>query len=398
VRLLIVAGDMHPSAGGPPRVIVGHALELARRGVEVEIVASCSPDQRTEVLDSWPQLVEAGVPVHLFSKSGPRGLGYSMGFCSYIHEHLASFSIVQIHGLWRLDMLFTALKARNLSIPFILTAHGMLDGWSLERSHLKKLVARKLIGVDIMLRSAAGIQFGTEEEAREAAALMLPGKSYVIPNGIDVADFTRNTKESTEELFQVFPDLLSRQPVLLFYSRIHPKKGLDILLKAFARVSTEFPDAGLLIAGIRQDIGYENQIRKACESSKLSKKAFVTTEFIGDRGKVPINAADIFVLTAHEEGFSMAILEAMAYGMPLVISDRCHMGVVEQVGAGLVVSLEQAQIEKGLREILSRSSSDLSAMGAQGRLWVKENCSWERIGEQLCQMYQEVIAAKEIRE
>jgi glycosyltransferase involved in cell wall biosynthesis len=318
-------------------------------------------------------------------------MAYSPGLVSFVRAHIAEVDIVHLHGTWAHCLAATARIARRAGVPYVVAPHGMLDRWSRRRSQLKKAIWSWLVGTRRMLRHAAGLQFGTREEADEAADLRLRCPVFLIPNGIDPGRFLRNPGEGVEQLHEEFPGLRGRSPVVLFFSRLHPKKGVDLLMEAFARVATEFPNAGLLVAAIPEDPECKRRAIQRSQQSDLAGRAFVTTEYVGERGRIAINAADVFALPSHQEGFSVALLEALAYGLPALITDRCHMPEVGRVGAGLVVPATVDGLTEGLRDLLSRGPGELARMGQQGRRWVRTDYSWPGLVERLVDVYGQLV-------
>lgn len=394
MRIAILTNDLHPSRGGPPRVVLGHALELSRRGLSPEVFATFGPGEEDATRSGWPELTQAEIPLHLFPRTGYGPLGRSPALSAHFAKHIADFDVLHLHGTWEQCVASAASHAHRASVPYAVSPHGMLDRYSRSQSRLKKWVAWNLFGTGRMLKQANGAMFGTQEEQDEASDLGLHYQPFIIPNGIHLDEFSRTVGEGIEELHVSFPTLRGKHPLLLFYSRMHPKKGIDLLLEGFARVRSEFPDAGLLIAALAQDPDYEVRMRARANESDLKEQVVITTEYTGARGFIPINAADAFVLTSHQEGFSMAILEAMAYELPVLITHPCHMDEVGDAGAGEVVEASIPGVEEGLRRLLRRSPEERSNMGEKGRHWVEDHCTWERIAEQLESMYEALIRGR----
>ncbi len=391
MRIAVVTKDMHPSGGGPPRVVLGHALQLKARGLEPHVLATHLPGKADEVKECWPELVQAGIPFSLFERTGPDAIGRSPAFAAFLRDRIGEFDVMHIHGVWERCLAQAGLTAHRAGVPYVLAPHGMLDRWSRARSTLKKAIASRVLGSRAMMRHASAAQFGTEEERDEAGDLGMPWRPVIIPNGIFLERFDRDPSAELGPMFEEFPQLRGRSPLMLFYSRMHPKKGVDLLLEAMAGLAKDFPEAGLLVAALAQDAPYESQVRERALREDLADRVAITTEYTGEKGMMAINASDIFVLPSHQEGFSMAIVEAMAYRMPVAITEPCHMGVVAQHDAGSVVPV--AEIERGLRDVVGAGPDGWSRMGANGREWVERHCTWEAIGEKLETTYRELIAA-----
>ncbi len=385
---------MHPSGGGPPRVVVGHALQLRRQGHEPEVLATLQTGDEQEVRGAWRNLAEAGVELRLFQRSRPNMVGLSSTLNSFIDQSIDSFDILHIHGIWEHCLAYAGTSAHNAGVPFVLAPHGMLDRWSRRRSAFRKAVGSRLLGTRRMMQLADAAQFGSNEERDEASDLKIDWRSFVVPNGLFIDQYVRTPGLGVDQLATEFPQLAGRSPLLLFYSRMHPKKGVHLLLDAVAQLAKIHPRIGLLVAAIAQDREYEAQIRARAISDDLKNCSAVTTKYTGDRGKLLFNAADVFVLPSHQEGFSIAIVEAMAYGLPIVITEPCHMSFVRDIRGGEVVPVTLEGIMNGLLHVIEAGSQGRAEMGMNGRKWVENNCSWENVGKQLEFMYKEVVRSK----
>ena len=243
-------------------MVLGHALELQRRGHEPEIICTEPAGRARTNPTVWPELDEAGIRMHLFPRHGYGPMGRSRE----LTRHLAGlprdhFQVMHVHGMWELCLASAAQFAGRWDIPCVISPHGMLDRYSLGRSRTKKWVAMNLLGIGRMMRSADAMQFGTPDERDEAADLRLGYRPYIIPNGLHLDRFHRNPGAGLSAVTAEFPQLSGRSPLLLFYSRMHPKKGIDILLNGFASIASDFPEAGLLVAALEQDPEYERAMR-----------------------------------------------------------------------------------------------------------------------------------------
>ena len=365
MRVLLVTKDMHPREGGPPRIVEGHALGLKQRGHEPEVLAVMLPGDEEAVRREWRELEAAGIPLHLFPAISPVVIGRSPKFNAFIDKHVAEFDVVHIQCVWEHCLAYAGKAAYRAGVPFVLTPHGMLDRWCRARSSWKKAAASRVFGTRTMMRYADGAQFGTPGERDEAADIGIPWRPFIVPNGIVAGRFERAPGVGVEPLYEEFPHLRGRSPLMLFYSRMHPKKGIDLLLEAMARLAPNHPDAGLLVQVIEQDKAYESRMRERAARADLRDRVAISTLFTGERGIIPFNAADLFVLPSHQEGFSMAIIEAMAYGLPVVITDKCHMGVVSEIDAGEVIPATVDGVAGGLDRMIRAGSARRAQQGAK---------------------------------
>lgn len=387
MRILQVVRDMHPREGGPPRVVAGSAEALAQAGHRVTIAARVQPGEAAVVEAAWPQLAAAGVELRLFLASGPEALGGSKALASGLARDMLGFDVTHVHGVWDQVLVSAAKAARRVGRPYLVSPHGMLDQWSMARSRAKKLAALQLLGVRAMLDGADSIVFGTTDEAGEAEPLALRSKVAVIPNGVAPALLAPRDPAARARLHGELPQSREWKRIVLFYARLHPKKGLDLLIDAFAAVAAEFPGVALLAAGIPQDADYEQAVRRQAAATGLGERICVSTQFAGPDSRYLLDATDLFVLPSHQEGFSIAIVEALARALPALITDRCHLPEVEAVGAGRVVAAEAPALAAGLRAMLRLDDAALSAAGEAGRNMVAAHYTWPMVAERLLASY-----------
>src|ERR1700736_3062512 len=146
MRVLEVVVEMHPRVGGPPRVVVGHALQLKTRGIDVEITCLARRGEEHEVRDAWPELKSAGVPLHVFDYSAPEAIGRSAELEVFVGRRLADFDVMHAHGVWEHSLAAAAHPFFAAGKPYVISPHGMLDRWSRQRSAWKKWLVRQFLG------------------------------------------------------------------------------------------------------------------------------------------------------------------------------------------------------------------------------------------------------------
>jgi glycosyltransferase involved in cell wall biosynthesis len=388
LRILLLCPSMHPREGGPPRVVYGSALALARAGVAVEIATIGSPEDDAETRGRWPKLVQSNIPLHIYKRDFPWVIGRSRALNRFLREEGDRFDLVHIHCVWETCLADGAAIFRRRGKPSLISAHGMLDRWQLQQSGLKKALAQCFLGTGSLLRKASALIYGTQDEASEASALALPGRAVIIPNGVDPADATNAIGDARERFLARVPEIREWQRTVLFFSRLHPKKGLDLLVEAFGRVHNDFPGTGLLAAVIPQDEEYGAAVHKRIAELQPAKIVLASEPSGFDPNEVFANA-EIFCLPSHQEGFSMAIIQAAVAGLPQLITDKCHLPEIEIAGAGLVVPDTVDGIERGLRELLAEDNASLVDMGRRARQFVVDNYTWDRIAERLIAAYEQ---------
>jgi glycosyltransferase involved in cell wall biosynthesis len=183
-----------------------------------------------------------------------------------------------------------------------------------------------------------------------------------------------------------FPGIKGRRCVL-FLSRLHPKKGLANLLQAWGRLTHDFKDWCLLIAGSGQ-ITYEQELKKTVIDNKLEHSVLFLGPLYGESKRQALGVANVFALPSFSEGFSMAILEAAAAGVPVLLTPECNFPELAGAGAAVEVAPEVATVEKGLRQLMVLDESERRKMGRLGLVLVRRSYTWPIITRQMCEVYE----------
>jgi len=396
MRVLIVLSGMHFWRGGPPRVVSGSAVALAHAGCEVEVatmeeLATNGDVREIDVIrGAWPEMAEQQIPLHIFPRGFPRQIGRSRELSEFVESNLDRFDLLHVHGVWETGLADAATIFRKAGKPVLVSPHGMLVRWELRQSRVKKRIARMFFGTGAMLKHADTLLYGTQEEADEAATLRLVGRVALVPNGATPLHID-NPSAARQALLEKFPALRDWKRTILYFSRLHHKKGLDLLVEAFGRVHREFPGVGLFAAAIEQDLEFEARVR-AQIAALGDAPIFLTTEMAGPSARIVFTVADIFSLPSHQEGFSIALLEAASAGIALLITDTCHMQEVADEGAGVVVPVTVDGLEEGLRRLLSLDDAALAEMGRRAADVIAARYTWESVAVCLIAVYDAAVA------
>lgn len=366
-----------PELGGTSKAVVEIAGRLSKRGVRTVLLARCGNDRLRADRETWSMLTAAGVFI------GPNQDEVSMS--QSLRRHITAGDIVHIHGVWEPCLWRAASLSRRRGVPYIVCPHGMLDRWSLKRSRFKKRLAM-LAGARTMLARASAIQCLTDKDLADTASLNLPAKLIRISNGVEVPE----RFASREDVFTLFPGVLQGKRIVLFLARIHPKKGLDLLIEAMRLMGKSHPDCVLVVAGAVEDRAYEARCRALAKP--LLNRVFWTGHVSGDRKRALLSAAALFVLPSFQEGFSLSILEALSMGTPVVISHQCSFPEVSQVGAGVIVGTVPADIAEAMSQMLFKGPEALQAAGLRGKQLVERDFTWDRVIDRLLLTYRQLGA------
>jgi len=390
MRILHVITTLDPRDGGPPVVAERLAAAQASLGHRVGILsyADPAPDAVERVRKST-----ANVPgfdrVEQFGihpDAGMLGGFRAPNLRAWLAVNLHDYDYLHLHGVWNPILPHVASAARYLNTPYAVVPHGMLDPWCLTGQGFakatKKRVALSLI-YKRMLNGASFIHVLNADEGRLMSPLALSPPTVTLPNGVFESEVSPLPPQGS---FRATHPELGLDPYILFLSRLHFKKGLDYLADAFATVLRTHPTARLVIAG--PDDG---MIAPLTEQLKSLGNAFSRTHFVGSLyGQDKLAAfvdCSVFTLPSRQEGFSMAITEALSCRRPVVISDQCHFPEVAEARAGYVVPVGAAPTAEALAAALSLSASDAAAMGERGRELIMSRFTWPRIAERTLDAY-----------
>ena len=238
-----------------------------------------------------------------------------------------------------------------------------------------------------ILKKSAALHAITQAESNRIRQLEIETPVAMIPNGIHTEEFENLPDRS--QFVSRYPELENRM-IVLFLGRIQQKKGLDILAQAFGNLARTRDDVRLVVAGPDED-NTLTEVKTILKSHGALEKAEFPGMLTGEQKLEALSAADIFALTSHSEGFSVALLEALSAGLPLVITDECNFPEVGDSSAGFVVRPNDSETASALMSLLD--SADLRReMGGNARRLVRSNYTWERIAEKMFTLYENVIA------
>lgn len=353
--------------GGVTRAVEGMARALVRRGHTVTVLTTDALTP-TERCAEPPDALRDGARVlrarNLF-KRGTLNLSTPLAMRRLMRD--LSPDVIHCHELRTVENLVLPPVA-----PMALSPHGTLT-YETGRGGFKQ-AWDMLFGRWLARRFSTVIGL-TDQEAAEARQFwdkfgINEGKFPVIPNGIDLIDFEHLIgREAFRSRWQ-----LGAAPVLLFMGRLHPRKGVDVLIKAFKAANV--PGARLVIAG-----GDEGMLGAL---QPLLDERIVITGYLGGADRLAAYAAaDAFALPATGEGLSLAALEAMGAGLPVILSPGCNLPEAAAAGAGVIVAPEVEPLADALRRVLT----DPGDMGANGRRLVAERFTWDAVAAQLDMVY-----------
>lgn len=346
MRILQCVNDLDPALGGSVEAARQLGIALMQQGHVVEVVtlAEAAGDWRTKIHSLAPSAT-----YYFFNRR----------LAPWMRAHAAEYDAVIVHGVWRYASVGAWLGLRGLNVPYYVFPHGMLDPWYRDAfpvKHIKKTLCWKAAEWRV-LRDARAVLFTCEQERLAARATFRPWRCNERVVGLGVAPPPGDASAQIRDFFSRFPELEGKRFILLL-GRIHPQKGCDLLIRAFARVAGEEPNLRLVIAGPDQ-IGW----RAALEH--IHERVTWTGPLFGAAKWGALRAADALAAPSRFENFGLSIVEALSCGLPVLISDR--VGIwreIEADAAGLVASGDDAGAESLLRRWIGMSGHERRAMRA----------------------------------
>ncbi len=384
LKVLHVIPSVAARYGGPSEVAVRMIAELRRAGVEVSLATTDADGTGRLAVRNGALQDFGGVPAIFFPRQFSEAFKYSRPLSRWLSEHAGDFDCVHVHGVFSHSSFAAARACRRRGIPYVVRPLGALEAWSLRQKPVRKRVTLAL-GGRRMLREAAAIHYTTGRERIESERMLGLSNGVVIPLGVDMPASPNRAIEQSRN--RAMP------PTILFLSRLHPKKGLEILLDAFDNVANDsrFRECELVIAG-DGDGAYAASLRERA-SRKASRERIRFVGWLdGDRKAAALAAAELFVLPSAQENFGLAALEAMAVGVPVAVSRAVDLSdEIEAADAGWVFERTVSGLSAALMAALA-DRVELRRRGENGRQIVRRKFLWPVIAEDLKELYRAILA------
>lgn len=387
MRILQIVPSISLIYGGPSQMVLGLAPALASEGVEVTIITTDSNGDNGQKPLDVPlnqSIKKDGYEIIYFRCSPFRRYKFSLDLLQWLKCHAHEFDLAHIHALFSPVSSTAATVCRQQKLPYILRPLGTLDP-----ADLKKKKQFKQIYAAILERSnlagAGMIHFTSEQEAKVSERFGVTTKDLVLPLGVIPL---RNGEKDVRQKFGILEDI----PLVLFMSRIDPKKGLDLLIPALEILLDKGLKFHFVLAGTNpQDPSYEQQIQVQIKNSTLQKYTTITGFVTGELKSALLDAADLFVLPSYYENFGIAVAEAMVAGTPVIISDQVHIcQEVRDSESGWVSPIEVPALVELLRDAL-QNPEECQRRGLNAKQYALQNYSWNAIARQIIQAYKEVL-------
>ncbi|GAB4198827.1 MAG: glycosyltransferase [Sandaracinaceae bacterium] len=358
MRVVHVVASAHDPAAGTTVAVTRLCEELAARGLDVELHTLAPP----------PVGMGSNVRVVSYARwPVPARLGISPPMRACLEDAARRADLVHGHGLWTMPNLYAGAAARAAGRPHVCSVHGMLMPWASSRSRWKKRLVG-LAGQWATLRTAACLHATAEAERARLRGIGLRQPISVVPHGVDVP--------------ATFAPPRGVRRTLLFLGRLHPSKGVDVLLRAWREVERELPSWDLVICG--PDDGLGAALRRGGTSAR---RVTVLGPRYGADKEALLEACELLVLPTHGENFGFVVAEALAHARPAIVTRAAPWEGLERHRCGFWIECGKDALVRCLRDVLGRPRATLAEMGLRGRSWVAEAFRWEDAGARMAETY-----------
>ncbi|OLP18911.1 glycosyl transferase family 1 [Leptolyngbya sp. 'hensonii'] len=392
MKILHVIPSVAPVRGGPSQAVLQMVRELRSQGVEAEIATTNDAGDglldvplHQRILYTEPGSSGAAVPVRFFPRYSPpiapvREFAFSASLTRWLGHHLAAYDLVHVHAIFSYPSTAAMAIARGQGVPYIVRPLGQLCQWSLDQGRRKKQLY-----LDLMerqnLQGSRAMHFTSEQELGEARSLNLTSPGFVVPHGLTLPTPIPEARQQLRQSLQLPTD----EPVLLFMSRLHPKKGLEYLIPALGELKAQ--RFTFVIAGTGA-ADYEAEIDRLLAAHGLADRTRRIGFASGDLKQLLLQGADLFALPSHSENFGIAVLEALAAGLPALVTPGVALAdLIQRHSLGLVVQQDRQEIAAALQQGLQYPRK-MRRMGDRARQVVRQEFTWERIASRLIQQYE----------
>jgi glycosyltransferase involved in cell wall biosynthesis len=389
VKVLHVIPSIALVRGGPSLAVIEMVKALCLEGVDTEI---------TTTNDSGPDLLDVplgvlqdykGVRVRFFSRFSPpipaiREFGFAAGLTLWLWKHLRDYDIVHIHAIFSYPSTIAMVIARIQKIPYIVSPHGLLCHWSLQQGKLKKDIYLNLIE-KANLHGAKYLHLTAVQEKKELDILGWNLSSFILPLGLDLPVKIANARKKLHQTLNIPLEV----PIILFLSRLHPKKGLDYLIPALSKLHNQ--NFAFVLAG-SGDSEYEGELEKILQENNLSDRTHKLGFVAGEKKDICLQGADLYALTSYSENFGIAVLEALASGTPALVTTGVALSdLVKEQNLGWVVDLKIEAIVSSIQEFLD--NPDMAKQkGERAAEYIAKHYAWEKIALNLKAIYAKILA------
>ncbi len=376
MKVLHVIPSVAERSGGPATAIVPMCRALRQQGVEVLLITTTAGmDEATKASDY------KGVPARFFSSQLGESFKYSRPLASWLSSNIQDFGVVHIHAVFNHSSVAAARVCRRAGIPYVVRPLGTLDPWSMGQKSFRKRVFWELSGKR-MMQAAAAVHYTTEAEKLATEGLLGLNHGRVITLGIE-------TGSGRSGNFAHHLPVPAGARYVLVLSRLHPKKGLDVLIDAFLSLTMreEFADWRLVVAGD----GPNEHVRQLKSKAAAGGERIVFTGWVdGEKKAALLDGASLLALPSHQENFGLCVMEALSHSVPVLVSPHVNLASeITSANAGWIADVDKNALAATLAEALT-DEKELANRGRAGKK-LSLKYTWESTAKNLANLYREMI-------
>ncbi|HYP41820.1 MAG TPA: glycosyltransferase [Chloroflexia bacterium] len=388
LRILHVTPIYEPAYvyGGPARSLPMLCRSLVRAGAQVTVLTTNANGAADLDVPLGQSVDLGGVETLYYPRRSPRGVCYSPELAKACEARTAQFDLVHTTGMWTYPAVRAAAISRRRGKPYVVSPRGMLMKWEMSHKAWKKRLYFYAVEYG-RLKKSAGIHCTTQAEKDGLSRFGLEGRGFVVANGLDTAEFEQLPARGRlrERL-----GISQNAQVLLFMGRLHPKKGIEDTLAAFKRLASQYPKLHLVLSGPDEG-GYVAMVGQWVAQANLAGRVHLTGKLQDTERLAAFRDADAFVLLSHSENFGMGVAEAMACGLPVVVSEEVGISPwVARWNAGLTTRRDTEAAAQVLANLLDHPE-EAHAMGERGKRLVASEFSADAVGRQMLAKYYELV-------
>lgn len=387
MKILHVIAGLAPQGGGPHKAAPELCRALACKGHKVTIFTTNADGKGILNVPTDRPVLWKGVAIRYFPVSWPRRWVFSLPLARALKKNIRAFDIIHVHSLYLFHTFITAHYCRQHGVTYLICPHGTLDPFLRRKSRWKKAIYNFFIEKR-NLDHAAAIHYTSQEEMSLAHYdLKIRAPGVVVPLGLELEEYA--ALPSRGSFRSQFPEIGDKF-LILFLGRINFKKGLDILVRAYEIIARQRKDVHLVIAGPDNE-GYGRKVRKWLTEEGVLERVTVTGMILGKTKLAALRDADVFVLPSYTENFGVAVVEAMACGLPVVISNKVNIwNEVTGAEAGVVVNCKPNELAEALLELLDDPEYRKS-LGKNGKKLVSAKFTWDKVAERMIKVYENIL-------
>jgi glycosyltransferase involved in cell wall biosynthesis len=374
MRVLHVIPDLFSPGTGTSAMGLHLARALRDAGVEISVITLLKEGERASP-ELGPDIKLLSAPVTF------RFWNFSASFGSIVDAEVRTCDVVHVHGLWHYPHWRSSRAARRFGKPCVVSPHGMLSPRALgHRAYRKRLYWR--LFEHHRISGAASVHALTQAEREQYRRVVKSGRCFIVPAGIRLDGDAASERPKSRKN--------GAAKTILFLGRIHPIKGLDLLLPAFARCLKTQPSWELILAGADEG-GYAGKISTLVRKLKLEENVKMPGLVGGPQRARLLREADVFVLPSYSEGFSVAVLEAMAEALPVLMTNQCGFPQAARAGAARIVPATEEGLTEGLQQLMGMSDGERYRMGLKGRELVGREYAWPMVARKMIGAYEKIV-------